>query len=254
MITGATSGIGKAIVDRLLAYKEVQIIVTFIPNTEPPEPHPQIIFYPCDVSSRANLDKLFEFAQLVLGGIDLLISNAGFAYYQKIEQPDYEQLEKIFQTNTFASIYLAEKMKKLYPESEYKVVITASSMAQIPIPGYALYTATKAALYGFAQAYRYELRRRSQLCLVYPIATKTSFFQTAAAKTPIPFPTQTPEQVAEAVVRGIEGERLEIYPSKIFRVIQVLNRYCPLIGKIYQDVQADKLNKWLSMKNQENIH
>lgn len=250
IVTGATSGIGKAIVDELLEYEEIQIIVTFLPNTEPPVPHPQVIAYPCDVSSQSDLDRLLEFAQLAIGGIDLLISNAGFTYYEEINYADYERLAKIFQTNTFASIYLAEKMKDLYPQGDYKLVFTASAMAHLPIPGYALYSATKAALHAFARAYRYELNRPSQLCLVYPIATRTKFFQTAGTEIPVPFPVQTAEKVAMAVIKGISQDKLEIYPSRIFRVIKFLNNCCPLIGIIYQKIEYSKLNKWLTRKTE----
>jgi len=52
-------------------------------------------------------------------------------------------------------------------------------MSFYAMPGYALYSGTKFALRGFADALRYELEAGQHLQLVYPIATLTEFFSVA---------------------------------------------------------------------------
>ena len=61
-----------------------------------------------------------------MGGIDLFIANAGFAYYEKIEKPDWDHLTRIYQLNVFSAIYATEKMQDLNKGRPYKVVMTAS--------------------------------------------------------------------------------------------------------------------------------
>jgi len=78
-------------------------------------------------------------------------------------------------------------------------------MSFLSVPGYALYASTKAALRGFATAYRHELGPGQRLHLVYPIATRTAFFAAAGDDTPVPWPSQAPEVVARAIVRGSRG-------------------------------------------------
>jgi len=166
---------------------------------------------------QADNDALFDFACRQMGNIELYIANAGFAYYEQIGQADWQRIEKIYQVNVFAPLYVAQKMRELCGEQPYAVCITASSMAHVGIAGYALYASTKAALHRFAESYRAELPPQARLSLVYPIATRTAFFANAAAKqAPVLFPTQKAATVARAIMRGIARGQCSVYPSRLF--------------------------------------
>jgi uncharacterized protein len=67
-------------------------------------------------------------------------------------------------------------MKALNAGREYFVMMTASAMAKVAILGYAFYGATKAALDRFENAYHFENQDLGYLSLIYPIATKSNFF------------------------------------------------------------------------------
>jgi len=131
----------------------------------------------------------------------------------------------------FASLYAALKMKEIYGQRPYRVVLTASAMSFLPVPGYALYASTKAALRAFATAYRYELSRGQQLHLVYPIATRTGFFDAAGPDTPVPWPAQSADTVARAIIKGLEKDADDIFPSKLFRFLNALNGVLPCVHK-----------------------
>jgi short-subunit dehydrogenase len=104
-------------------------------------------------------------------------------------------------------------------------------MSFLSVPGYALYASTKAAIRGFATAYRYELAPGQRLHLVYPIATRTAFFDSAGEGTPVPWPSQSAETVAHAIVKGLENDTDDIFPSKVFQALNTLNGVIPLIHK-----------------------
>lgn len=134
-------------------------------------------------------------------------------------------------------------MRILNRKRPYKVVITASAMSFLGLPGYALYSSTKAALHRFAESYRYELDDPASLMLVYPIGTRTNFFgaasQTHAA--PQTWPTQTAEQVARAILRGIQHDSRSVFPFGAFRLFLAL----PFLGKLERAIEAWRLKKWL---------
>lgn len=243
ILTGASSGIGAAILKELLNYN-VNILVGDL-DPDAVETGDKCTAISCDVSEPKNIDKLFKEAEKKLGGVDLFIANAGFAYYEKIEKSNWDHIEKIYRVNFMAPVYVAQKMKEINGEREHRTVITASAMAKQAMPGYALYSSTKAALDSFAKAYRMELPDTKSLTLVYPIATKTEFFKVAAGdSTPVPWPAQTSDEVAKAVVKGIKRNKESIFPSFLFRTMMVIDRFLPILFYVYMKIEAAKLKKW----------
>jgi short-subunit dehydrogenase len=168
-----------------------------------------------------------------MGGIDIFIANAGFAYWERIGEPDWGRIEAIFRTNVFSPIYAVQKMQALVPGADYRVVITSSVLGQVGLEGYALYAATKAALDRFAEVYRLEREERGQLILVYPLAVRSGFFQ-AAGGGPIPWLSQSPEAAARAMLRGIERDRETIYTSWLLRPMLLVNHLLPFARRWYQ--------------------
>lgn len=250
VITGAASGIGRALLDRLaeqqvelLAADQNQTALTTACRELAGRPA-SILPLPVDLSSRAGVDHLFSQALRLLGRIDLFIANAGFAYYEVLSEPDWDHLERLYQVNVFNPLYSLEKMAALYGEAPWKVVITASAMAHIAVPGYAAYSSTKAALDRFADAYRWQMKDPRKLMLVYPIATRTGFFQAAGRAVPTPWPSQTPEAVAQAVLAGIRRDRQRVYPSRLFQAILALKRILPLHWLV-QRLEQRRLDRWL---------
>lgn len=242
ILTGTASGIGKSLLEHMLLYN-VKVIA--VDKEEQPWlfSHPKIIPYQCDISKKKNMDQLFEFAVNKLGVVDIFIGNAGFGYYEKIVIEDWDRIDKIFRTNVFSSIYAAEKMYALNRDRRYMIVYTASTMVEFPIPGYALYTATKCALDGFIKTYRYEMGNKGKILMIYPISTRTQFFKTAGNTRPIEWPMQTPDQVAKAIIKGIQREKSCIYPSKIYSWGKMIGTVIPLIPKLYMKREIMKLQK-----------
>lgn len=247
VITGASSGIGLEIL-KLLIQNGCHVVACARHIERISLNSPNLFLTACDVSKKEDVDALFDFAMEKLGGIDLFIANAGFAYYEKIEKPDWNHIESIVNTNFIASVYSAEKMKELHGNASYNFVVTASAMGLLSLPGYALYSGTKAAVRGFADGYRPELEKNQHFQVVYPVATKTKFFKRAGDNTPVPWPTQEPEKVAKCVIKGIEKNKKRIFPSTMFRLTDIANRVFPFLFRIYVSINEKAFKKWLAEK------
>ena len=249
ILTGAASGIGQALLELLSAYP-TQIIATDIEQArlqktiaDIKKPKGKIHPFISDLSTSQGVDALFDFAIEKMATLDLFIANVGFPYYEIQKKADWQHNQAIFHLNTLSPLYSFQKMVELNPAREFKVVMNASAMALMAMPGYALYSATKAALHRFAEAARIELRDAHQLMLVYPIATRTRFFEVASQNTPIPWPSQSPQQVAKSIQKGIEKDKLSVSPSFIFSLILFLDRFQPFIRRAYQWYYARLLKK-----------
>ena len=244
-ITGASSGIGLEILKLLLANGcRVAACARHIENVG--IENENLFLKTCDVSKQEEIDAFFDFALQKLGGIDLYISNAGFAYYEKLEKPDWSHAEAILDTNFVSTVYAAEKMKALHGDKPYNFAVTASAMGLLSLPGYALYSGTKAAVRGFADAYRYELEKGQHFQVIYPVATKTKFFGRAGNNTPVPWPTQEAGTVAKRVIHGIRKDRQHIFPSTMFRITDAVSRVFPFLFKIYVNINNKAFRKWLA--------
>jgi len=243
VITGAASGIGAALLTRLLAHTGTKIVATDL-NPIHHSPHPEQLFlHQGDIATEQGLDELFDFAQTTLGHIDLFIANAGFAYYEQTQQEDWQHVDRIYRCNTFSPIYSAHKMARLNQNREYTVLMTASFMGLYSLPGYSLYSSTKSALLSWADAYNMEREDQGHVLMLCPVATKTHFFDTTA---PVPWPTQSAEQVADAAIKGIKANMARIYPSKLSQLTLFLNWILPLTMPIYRNIEKWKFKQWLS--------
>lgn len=248
VITGAASGIGHALLVRLAQYRAHIIAVDrdeihlHHAVAELKAAEASVIPFVNDVAGQSGVDAIFEHALDVMGGIDLFIANAGFAYYENLSVANWDRLERLALVNALAPIYSAIRMRELNRVNPYKVVITASAMSLLALPGYALYGATKATLHHFAQAYRYELDDPRSLMLVYPIGTRTAFFDTSGA--PLTWPTQTPEYVANRIAQGIERDKQAIYPSVTFQLLLLAGRLCPPALRLWQHLELRRFRRW----------
>lgn len=243
IITGAASGIGLELCKILSKNNTVFAVdINEIPNI------PNIISYNCDLSQKNNIDDMLKEAVEKLTDIDMFFSNAGFAYCEYNIKPDWNHIDKIFKTNVFSSIYLLNKIREIKKEKEFNFIITASAMSFLSMPGYSLYSGTKFALKGFADAARFDLKKGQTLNMVYPIATtETNFFNNAKTNK-VPWPSQTANVVAEKIIKGVLENKKHIFPSKLYQIMHFINKFLPIFT-IYIKIERRKMKK---LKENEN--
>lgn len=247
VLTGGSSGIGYETL-KILLNKGANVLAVSRTMESVDINHKNLIKRNIDVSKREDVKKLFIIAQDLFDSINIFIANAGFGYYEEFINKEYSHIEKIFRTNALSIFYMAERMKEINKEKSYNFVITASAVSFISLPGYALYSGTKAAVRGFADAYRFELNDNQHLQLIYPVATKTNFFKVAGADK-MPWPRQTPKRVAKVLVKGIETNKKNIYPSKLFLLGKI---FVPFAFEIYQKLENKKFQNSFNRQDDSN--
>ena len=174
ILTGASSGIGKEILNIISGYKNIKIIAVARHIEDIPEKE-NIYPLAMDISNKDGVDKVFDFARQTIGDVNIFIANAGFAYLEKLNTPNWEHIEDIYNLNVFSPIYALEKLVSLNNGKPIAFACTISGAGLVSLPAYSLYCSTKAALHHFIQTYRYEKPGNIQITAIYPVATRTGF-------------------------------------------------------------------------------
>ncbi len=254
VITGASSGIGKTMLEMLAAKENNNRIVAASRSIGKLEGFgDNVTLFPCDLSTQAGVDALFAKAEEVFTKIDILICNAGAPYYERYDYEDWGRIERIFSLNTFSCMYSYSKYLNHLNGREGRLMFTISAMGEMALPGYALYAATKFAMKGFQQAIRLETPKNLKITCVYPVATKTNFFEVGGAgrKVEQPFPVQTAKAVAKAAIRGVEKGRKQVYPCPVYLPSRVLMNVLPPVRSLYLKSQYRMLQRFLARKQSD---
>ena len=156
----------------------------------------------------------------------------------------WERIEKIMTLNCTSPIFSFQQMLKINQEKPFTMVLVSSAMAKFPMPGYALYSASKSALEGFSRSMKWVKPDHVKIINVYPIATRTKFFDSAANSPPIPWPTQQPRDVAKRVVEALFTDTSSVYPSRTFAWAYYMNVVIPIILPAYALFEKFRLHRW----------
>ena len=251
VITGASSGIGKEVLDKICdPAKNNHILATSRTIEKLAGYGENVTLYNCDVSTREGVDAMMEKAEKVLGKIDILIANAGAPYYEKFDYVDWDRVQNIFNLNTISPIYTYTKYLKHLDGREGHMVFTISAMGEMAIPGYALYAATKFAMKGFQEAIRLEAPDNLKLTAVYPVSTATNFFKVGSGNIDVgtPFPIQKVEVVADRMISGINKAKKHIYPCRVFKPSKLLMNTIPPVRGVYWGIEKNRLKRFLEKK------
>ncbi len=216
VLTGASKGIGREFLHLLLAEGAHVLGVSRSIEKDATLVHERLRVKNADLSRPEEIDAVFEYARGHFGRIDVFVANAGFTYYELLERADWEHIRSIMDVNVTSVIYSAVKMRELYPAEPFVFMATLSAVSFLSLPGYGVYSATKAALRGFFDAFEHELPADQKLLRVYPVATATDFFDRAAQDKPPP-PVQSASHVAMKMLEGLKKEKRHIYPSRLFK-------------------------------------
>lgn len=247
VLTGAGSGIGLEVLKLLCAEKSNTVFAVDKDISRIKDFATNCITMECDVSTKENVDLIFERAHEAMGDINIFYANAGYPYYEALDYTDWDRCARMFETNVFSPIYSYEKYRDYLNGREGHYAITVSAIGKMAMPGFTLYSASKFAMHGFQQGLRYELPGNIKLTCLYPIATDTNFFKAANDKEfEKPFPVQKPAHVAKQMVRGIERGKKTVNPSKLFTLSGVLFAICPPIKSVYLKLEKNKFKRFLN--------
>jgi short-subunit dehydrogenase len=207
LITGASDGIGLALA-RLLRRDGARVVSVGRRPAAEMEPGLSDDYCRVDLAQPFAATVVAEFLRRRdVQGLDLLIHCAGVGSYGPAEAQAAGEIDALLDTNLRAPVALTHALLPALAALAGRVVFIGSVAAAFPVPDYAVYGATKAALEGFARSLRVELRGRVAVQVIHPGATRTGMHAKVGA--PLErmgwsrFPP--PDRVAQQIVRAIEG-------------------------------------------------
>ena len=175
LVTGASSGIGKATAERLVraGYK-----VYGTSRRGAPAGQRSFAMLPLDVTSDESVEAAVAEVLGLEGRIDLLVNNAGFGVAPAgAEESSIEQARSIFDTNFFGIVRMTRAVvPHMRQQGGGRIINIGSVLGFLPAPYMALYAATKHAIEGYSESLDHELRTRGiRVSVIEPAYTKTQF-------------------------------------------------------------------------------
>lgn len=178
LITGGSSGIGRATAEELIS-KGAIVSITGRDKLKLEKVASEINAVPIhlDVSKYNTIAVKTLDAFHSMGGIDVLVNNAGIGEFAKLEDIKISHFENIFATNVFGLTMLTQEVVKFFKTQQHGTIINiGSSAATSGFPSGSVYSASKFALRGLTECWRHELRRDNiRVILVNPSEVTTAF-------------------------------------------------------------------------------
>lgn len=242
LITGASSGLGLAIVSRLLKIKGAKI-TAIARNVDAFAGFTNVFPLSLDVSKPDSVDFMIDEAIRQMGGIDCVITCAGFGYYENFQDKNYEHIETIFRTNVLSPLYTLQRVLEK-TTGNLSFVLISSMLGEFGFPGMALYSATKHALSGFHDSFIHEKPKRLHFMTAYPMGMNTNFWNHMPKDIPLPRPLQPADKAAIAILDGLRKNKRTVYTSRLSQVALSVNHVIPIFFPAYKYFYKQCFQKW----------
>jgi NAD(P)-dependent dehydrogenase (short-subunit alcohol dehydrogenase family) len=216
VVTGAGSGIGRAIAERFL--NEGAKVVVFGRNRGPLEEvasvaPARVLVVEGDVTDAAALRNVALLTARRFGPVDVLVANAGIARFTSLTECDAELVRAQFETNVLGALRTVQEFSASLNTGAAVLFLTASS-SLTTVPGLGIHASTKAALRALAQSLSVELAPRGvrvnciapgpiRTALWRPLEKSDTGRKSSNAKQTDRLPVQNfgkPQDIAEAAV------------------------------------------------------
>jgi short-subunit dehydrogenase len=217
LITGATGGLGRAIA-RALAERDASMVLSArndaalreLADSLPGEHR----IAPADLAEEGAAERLAADA----GEVDSLVANAGLPGTGRLESFSADEVTRAIRVNLEAPMILARALAPAMVErGDGQMVFISSLAGKAASPRSSLYNATKFGLRGFALALRTDLGGTGVgISIVSPgFVRGAGMFANSGARSTAGLGTTTPERVAQAVVRAVERNPVEVAVAPI---------------------------------------
>ena len=241
-ITGAASGIGLAIA-RSLASEGCHLHLIDIDSDgltatadDLSSPECQVWTHVCDVTDNESIDSVVDQAMATADGVDILINNAGVAYYGPTHLMTQEQWDWLMTINLLAPIRITNRILPHLLERPDAHIVNMCSISGLVAGGrFSAYHTSKFGLVGFTESLRAEYGRRglgvSAIC-PGPVTTKLyDSAQTSSDKKQVPHPPNwlcaTPETVARRTLRAIRRNQRQVLITPMAHGLFQFKRFAP---------------------------
>lgn len=233
IVTGASSGIGRAIAVELARHgARVLAVARRKDRLEQLNRESGIAIIDGDIQDPLVRARVLENCQQLFGGLDFLVNAAGISSSARFADSSAERLREIMEVNFFASTELIRAALPLLRQGRSPLVVNIGSiLGRRGIPWHADYCASKFALQGLSESIRPELAALGiDLLVVNPGTTQTGLYEHDTARQNLPWRQPagvSAEYVAQKTVKAMAANRREIVPSTSGRLLLCLNRWFP---------------------------
>lgn len=218
LVTGGNSGMGLETA-KLMAEEGAEVIITGRRQKELDDAVKQIGYKNVtgiqgDVSSMADLDRLYSSIKASFGKLDILFANAGLGELAPLGNISEDHFDKHFDVNVKGLLFTVQKALPLLQDGS-SIILNASIAGSKGMGAFSVYCATKAAVRSFARSWTVDLKeRRIRVNAISPGPIETPIFGKMGL---------TEEQVKEfgssvlsQVPMGRMGTSLEIAKTVLF--------------------------------------
>ena len=216
LITGGSSGIGRATAKELIS-KGAIVSITGRNKEKLERVASEInaIQIHLDVSKYNTIAVKTLDAFHSMGGIDVLVNNAGIGEFAKLEDIKISQFENIFATNVFGLTMLTQEVVKFFKTQQHGTIINiGSSAATSGFPSGSVYSSSKFALRGLTECWRHELRRDNiRVILVNPSEVTTAFNDKNRTEREVQDNKLRPIEISHVIISAIQMDDRGFIPE-----------------------------------------
>lgn len=237
LVTGASKGIGRATAEALAARgarvalqartaADLEALAAALPGSG----HAAV---PGDVGDAEDAARCVAGAIEALGGLDLVVSNAGVAHYKPFRLQPLEEIEQMTRVNWLGTVHVVHAaLPHLLDRAAGHIVIVSSGAALRSMPSGACYAATKAAQQAFGEALRQELSGSGvDVTVVFPGQVATSLHDHEKAAMPDFYlpddQAASAADMAAAIIAGVEAGARGVYYPRNVRLLRAANGVSP---------------------------
>jgi 3-oxoacyl-[acyl-carrier protein] reductase len=184
IVTGGTKGIGRAIAEALIG-EGLSVCISARHQSEIDNAVRELnqgnkgkaIGFVCDVRDYDQVKALINHAARELGGIDVLVNNAGIGTFESVADTSPDDFRAVLETNLFGVFYGCHEAIPEMKKRGAGYIINISSLAGVnPHPRMAAYNASKFGLNGFSEALMQEVRHDNiKVSYIMPGSVNTEF-------------------------------------------------------------------------------
>jgi len=231
LLTGASSGIGAATA-LALAAKGARLGLTArrvdrltdVAEACARGGAAEVEVWPCDLSDLSMTEKVALDADDRLGGIDVLINNAGAPMRRPVQRLTFDEVDHTMLVNYLAPVRMTlVLLPGMLDRGRGSIVNVSSLGGRLGIRSEAAYSASKFALCGFTESMLADLHGTGiDVRLILPGAIDTEIWD-QPGNDPAHYdgPLEPPGTVADAIVAAIEGDRVETYVPDMLGVVEM---------------------------------
>jgi short-subunit dehydrogenase len=243
LITGASAGIGREFARQLARRARSMILVArredrlaeLRDELQPQHPNLVVQIRQVDLADLAQLHELMEWLDRERIDVDFLVNNAGLGDSGPFATSDPIRNEQMTLVNVVALTSLTRHvLPQMIAKRRGGILNVSSSAGFVPMPGSAVYAATKAYVTSFSEALRAELHGTGvSICALCPGPVRTEFQQVAKRTDSRPqigpeFLVVPLKRVVQDAINGLEADKPIVIPGFAMKVAMLLARLMPM--------------------------